>query len=123
MVVRMSFDSASLAETLAWLLAAPHVADGGQSFARNFSAKLREAGLPVWRIGFALLAKHPEVLWRTVRWHEMEGVSVAERPHALARETFFKDSPVALLIDGAAPIPIRRGSWKSWTATSTAPLG
>lgn len=107
MVCRMPFDAANLGETFAWLLAAPHVSDGGQAFARGLAAKLREAGLPVWRISFALLAKHPEVLWRTVRWHETDGVSVVERAHELARETYFKDSPVALLIEGAAPIRVR----------------
>jgi adenylate cyclase len=103
----MPFDSASLAGTFAWLLAAPHVSDGGQTFAKDLSASLRDAGLPLWRVSFALLAKHPEVLWRTVRWHATEGVSVVERAHDLARESFFKYSPVALLIDGAPPIRVR----------------
>ena len=103
----MHFDPSCVPEMNAWLLGAPHVGDGAQSFARGLATSLRERGLPLWRISFALLAKHPEVLWRTVRWHEAEGVTVVERPHELAREAFFKNSPVAQLIGGAAPIRVR----------------
>jgi adenylate cyclase len=103
----MSFDVSHVPELSNWLLEVPHVADGGQSFALGLSTLLREKGLPLWRISFALLAKHPEVLWRTVRWNETEGVSVVERAHELAKESSFKGSPVALLIDGSAPIRVR----------------
>jgi adenylate cyclase len=103
----MSFDAACVAEVKRWLLETSHVADGGQTFALGLATLLREQGLPLWRISFALLAKHPEVLWRTVRWHETEGVSVVERAHELAKESYFKGSPVALLIDGAEPIRVR----------------
>jgi adenylate cyclase len=103
----MSFSAACIPEVSRWLLETPHVDDGAQSFALGLATLLRDQGLPLWRISFALLAKHPEVLWRTVRWHETEGVSVVERAHELAKESFFKGSPVALLVTGAAPIRVR----------------
>jgi len=106
----MHFDPSRVPEMQTWLLDAPHVPDGGQSFVRDLATSLRGWGLPLWRISFSLLAKHPEVLWRTVRWHETEGVTVVGRAHELARAASFKDSPVALLVAGAAPIRVRLGS-------------
>lgn len=103
----MAFDVSSVSEVSGWLLDAPHASDGGQSFVAGLAGLLRKQGLPLWRISCALLAKHPEVLWRTVRWHETEGVSVVDRAHELAKESFFKGSPVALLIEGASPIRVR----------------
>lgn len=103
----MHFDSSGVPDVNAWLLGEPHVADGGRSFVQALALSMRERGLPLWRISFALLAKHPEVLWRTVRWHESEGTTVVDRAHELARETSFKGSPVALLVDGAGPIRVR----------------
>ena len=58
----MHFNASCVPEMHAWLLGASHVADGGQSFARDLATSLRSRGLPLWRISFALLAKHPEVL-------------------------------------------------------------
>ena len=94
----MGFDVSRVAEVQACLLSAPHVADGGQSFARGLTALQRQLGLPLWRASFSLLTKHPEVLWRTVQWHETDGVKALERQHQTMRDTFFTNSPVALLI-------------------------
>ena len=89
------------------VLHAPHVDDGGPTFVRDLAERLRAGGLPLWRVSLALLTKHPEVLWRTVQWHEVDGVKVLERQHQTSQEPFFTDSPVALLIRGAAPIRVR----------------
>ena len=53
---------------------------------RLSATSLRDRGLPLWRISFSLLAKHPEVRWRTVRWHETQGTAGLERVHDLSRE-------------------------------------
>lgn len=90
-----------------WLLNAAHVPDGGVSFTRGLVERLRELGLPVWRVSLSLLTKHPEVLWRTVQWHEGESVKVLDRPHERLHDPFFTRSPVALLLEGAAPIRVR----------------
>jgi adenylate cyclase len=87
-----------------WLRSAPHVADGGQTFVRELASRLRAAGLPIWRMSLALLNKHPELLWRTVQWHEHEGVNAIEREHRTALDAFFTDSPVAALRQGTAAI-------------------
>jgi adenylate cyclase len=87
-----------------WLRTAPHVADGGQSFVQELASRLRAAGIPLWRSSLALLTKHPELLWRSVQWHEHEGVKAVEREHRTALDTFFTDSPVAALRRGGAPI-------------------
>jgi adenylate cyclase len=105
----MGFDASCVPEVNAWLLGAPHVGDGGQSFARSLAALLRQLGLPLWRASFSLLTKHPEVLWRTLQWHESDGVKAIERQHQTMRDAYFTSSPVALLIDGAAPIRVPLG--------------
>jgi len=68
---------------------------------------LRFGGLPLWRMSVALPTKHPEVLWRSVQWHEADGVKVIEREHRTTEEPFFKESPVALLVQGSPPIRVR----------------
>jgi adenylate cyclase len=90
-----------------WLLNAAHVPDGGPSFTRSLVERLRALGLPVWRVSLALLTKHPEVLWRTLQWHESDGVRILDRQHETSHDPFFTRSPVALLIQGAAPIRVR----------------
>src|SRR5580658_539442 len=89
-----------------WLLQAPHVPDGGPSFVRDLAERLRSSGLPLWRMSLALPTKHPEVLWRSVQWHEGEGAKIIEREHRTTLEPFFKESPVALLVRGSAPIRV-----------------
>jgi adenylate cyclase len=103
----MRFDARQAAEMGSWLLGAAYVADGGLSLAEALATSLRDRGLPLWRISFSLLAKHPEVRWRTVRWHETQGTSGLERAHDLSGEALFRDSPVALLVSGAEPIRVR----------------
>jgi adenylate cyclase len=100
---------AAIPEIEEWLLAVAHVPDGGQSFVGELSARLHAAGLPLWRVSLALLNKHPELKWRTVRWHEDDGVSAIERRHQTALEPYFKDSPVARLVAGAPPIRVPLG--------------
>src|SRR5262245_23988063 len=90
-----------------WLLSAAHVADGGPSFVRDLVARLRALGLPLWRVSLSLLTKHPEVLWRTLQWHDDEGVRILDRRHQTYQDPFFTLSPVALLVRGSAPIRVR----------------
>jgi adenylate cyclase len=103
----MGFDASSVPAITTWLLSTPHVSDGGRSFAAGLAAELGAQGLLLWRCSLSLLTKHPEVLWRTVQWHETEGVKVLDRQHQTARDAYFTSSPVAMLIDGAAPIRVR----------------
>jgi adenylate cyclase len=103
----MGFDASGVPSVNAWLLRQPHVPDGGRSFVHALAQFMREQGLPLWRISCALLAKHPEVLWRTVRWHETDGSTMLDRAHELALEPSFKGSPVALLVTGSSPIRVR----------------
>jgi adenylate cyclase len=90
-----------------WLLHSARVDDGGISFVREFAERVRSLGLPLWRVSMSLLTKHPEVLWRTLQWHETEGAKFVEREHRTSRDPFFTQSPVARLVAGAAPIRVR----------------
>ena len=103
----MTLALSQVPEIADWLLTLDHVDDGGPSFAASLAERLRACGLPLWRMSVALPTKHPEVLWRSVQWLEAEGVKVIDREHQTAEERYFKDSPVALLIQGAAPIRVR----------------
>src|SRR5689334_15219732 len=89
-----------------WLLSVAHVDDGGTSFVRDLAAQLRARGLPLWRVSLSLLTKHPEVLWRTVQWHEDDGVRILDRQHKSFQDPFFTLSPVALLLRGSASIRV-----------------
>ena len=77
-----------------WLMDVEHVEDGGESFAGALAERLRSAGVPVWRLSFALMTKHPEVLWRTVLWKAGEVVA-RDQPHARLLEPFYTQSAVA----------------------------
>ena len=77
-----------------WLMDVEHVEDGGESFAAGLAERLKSAGVPVWRLSFALMTKHPEVLWRTVQWKD--GVVVArDQSHARLLEAFYTESAVS----------------------------
>jgi adenylate cyclase len=105
-----------VAGVVRWLVDVEHVEDGGESFAAGLAERLAGAGVAVWRLSFALLTKHPEVLWRTVQWKD--GVVVArDQPHARLLEAFYTESAVARaresgervrvkLVDGALAYPV-----------------
>jgi adenylate cyclase len=100
-----------------WLMDVPHVEDDGAAFAHALSERLLRAGLPLWRVSYALMTMHPEVLWRTVQWRAGAGVVVRDQPHQRLDDAFYTDSPVATarrtptpirvrLVDGVLPFPI-----------------
>ena len=93
-----------------------HVEDGGESFGGALAERLVAAGLPLWRLSFALMTKHPEVLWRTVQW-KAGSVVVRDQPHARLLERFYTHSAVARarqsgervrvrLLPGELPYPV-----------------
>lgn len=105
-----------------WLLAAPHVDDGGESLMAGLVAAVRAAGVPLWRCSFSLITKHPELVWRTVQWHAADGdaldptlaattagVTAIERTRAALDEPYFQDSPIAALRRGAPAIRVVLG--------------
>src|SRR5262249_16298206 len=104
---RMVVEPSGTTELAEWLLHAPRVEDGGLSFVQNLAERLRAIGMPLWRVSMSLLTKHPEVRWRNLRWHETEGAQVIQRQHQTSFDPFFTESPVALLVQGYAPIRVR----------------
>ncbi|HEY0191481.1 MAG TPA: adenylate/guanylate cyclase domain-containing protein [Kofleriaceae bacterium] len=109
----------SLATVATWLLTAPHVDDGGESFMAGLAAAVHAAGVPLWRASFSLITKHPELVWRTVQWHAtggdaldptraatIPGVSAIERTRAALDEPYFQNSPIAALRRGAPAIRV-----------------
>ena len=99
--------SAEAAEIQRWLMDVPHVADGGAGFMRALAGRLVAAGLPVWRISYALQTMHPEVLWRTVRWEQGDAVTLVDQPYARLLDPFYTQSPVARLREGAGVVRVR----------------
>jgi adenylate cyclase len=87
----------------AWLLSARHHDDGGLSFMDELVALLRGQGLPLWRVSFSLMTKHPELVWHTVKWHEDSGVERIDRNRRTLDVSYFTASPLPLLQQGAAP--------------------
>ena len=102
-----------------WLIDAPHD-DDGAALIRAFATRLKSAGLPLWRVSYALMTMHPEVLWRTMQWQQRgdgDEVVVRDQPHARLEDDFYKGSPVAVvrrtqcparvrLVEGDLPYPI-----------------
>ncbi|HEX4416312.1 MAG TPA: adenylate/guanylate cyclase domain-containing protein [Kofleriaceae bacterium] len=98
-----------IAELGAWLLGAAHVDDGGLALMTELVARLRTHGVPLWRCSFSLMTKHPELVWRTVQWNEVDGVTAVERSRAQLDAPYFQRSPIAVLRRGGAPIRVALG--------------
>lgn len=102
-----SLDSSALQR---WLVDVPHVDDGGPAFMRDLVERLVSLGLPLWRVSYALMTMHPEILWRSVQWHEGQGVTVVDREHARLDAPFYRESPIAVVRAGTAPVRVRLGA-------------
>jgi adenylate cyclase len=105
----MAITTASLPSLQRWLVEAPHVGDGGITFARELAEAVRTSGTTLWRSSLCLLTMHPEVFWRNLQWNEQEGVKILERQHETLQTPYFTDSPIAFLRSGAPPIRVRLG--------------
>jgi adenylate cyclase len=92
-------------ELTRWLMDAPHDAADPGAFMRALVDAVAQAGVPIWRASYALMTKHPEVLWRTVRW-KSGVVSIDDQPHARLEDPFYKDSPVRDVRDGMTSIRV-----------------
>ncbi len=90
-----------------WLLQSRLVDDGGRSLMVGLVRVLREQGLPLWRVSFSLMTKHPELVWHTVQWNDVDGVRRLDRHRRTLADTYFPRSPLPLLQQGAAPIRVR----------------
>jgi adenylate cyclase len=91
-----------------WLVDEPRDDDsGGGAFLRALAPRLVAAGLPLWRVSYALMTMHPEVLWRTVGWQAGEGVTVRDQPHARLDEPYYTRSAVAVVRQTQAPMRVR----------------
>lgn len=99
-----SFD---VTDARARILRLSHVADGGASLMAALVAIVRDGGVPISRCNFTLLTRHPEIVWRTVKWTEAAGVRTIDRSRATLSDPYFTRSPVARLQQGAAPIRVR----------------
>lgn len=90
-----------------WLMDHPHDGDGGAAFMRALTGALAEAGIPLWRVSYALMTMHPEVLWRTVQWRAGEDVVVRDQPHERLHDAFYTKSAVAVVRRSRAPVRVR----------------
>lgn len=99
-----------------WLLEAPHAEDDGTAFVTGLAETLRAADFPMWRVQLGLMTKHPEVLWRTLRWCD-GAVTIQDQPHVLLDDPYYTKSAVAVaratgkpvhvpLVDGELPYSI-----------------
>ena len=84
----------------------PHT-DDAAPFMDGLAEHLTAAGLPLWRVSYALMTMHPEVLWRTVQWRAGEKVQVRDQPHARLEDDFYTRSAVARVRETGAPVRVR----------------
>jgi len=92
-----------------WLMDAPHHEDDGTAFLDELARRLVASGLPLSRVSYALMTKHPEVLWRTIQWRAGEHTLVRDQPHARLDDAFYTQSPVAVVRRDGRPIRVRLG--------------
>lgn len=88
-------------------MATPHHAHDSTAFVRALAEQLQGAGVPLWRLRFALMTMHPEVLWRSVFWRADEGASVIDQAHRRLEDPFYTESPVAVVRKGGQPLRVR----------------
>lgn len=98
-----------LADLAHWILAEPHHEDDSTAFARALAAQLAAAGVPLWRMRYALLSMHPEVLWRSVLWRVVEGTNVVDQPHQRLEDPFYTASPIATVRKSGQALRVRLG--------------
>jgi adenylate cyclase len=101
--------SDDVAELSRWLMNEPHDDADSTAFVRALAQRLTEAGVPLWRLRYALLTMHPEVLWRSVFWRADEGASVIDQSHQRLEDPFYTASPIAAVRQTRAPLRIRLG--------------
>src|SRR5689334_20729295 len=100
--------SATATAVQRWLVDAGREDDDGTSFARGLVECLTKVHqLPMWRMSYALMTKHPEVLWRTVQWREGTDITIRDQPHARLEDAFYTKSPVALARRTREPVRVR----------------
>ncbi len=90
-----------------WLVDEPNDPGNHGGFARALAERLTQAGLPIWRVSFALLTMHPEVLWRTVQWKRDAELVVHDQPHARLEDAFYKQSAVAVVRASKKSVRVR----------------
>ncbi|HEX3773834.1 MAG TPA: adenylate/guanylate cyclase domain-containing protein [Polyangiaceae bacterium] len=99
--------AASLPSLTTFLLSEPHHADNHAAFIEALASRLIAAGVPVWRLRYALLTMHPEVLWRSVFWRADEGASMIDQAHQRLGDAFYMSSPVAAVRESLEPLRVR----------------
>ena len=87
-----------------WLMAEPRSEDPA-AFLRALAARLTLFGIPLWRVSYALMTMHPEVLWRTVQLRGTD-VAVRDQPHARLDDPFYTKSAVAVVRRSRSPVRV-----------------
>ena len=89
-----------------WIMAEPHRSDDDAAFVQALAQRLIAAGVPLWRLRYALMTMHPEVLWRSVFWRADEGAAIIDQSHDRLGDSFYTSSPVATVRQSLAPLRV-----------------
>jgi adenylate cyclase len=89
-----------------WIMAEPHRGDDDTAFVQALAQRLIAAGVPLWRLRYALMTMHPEVLWRSVFWRADEGAAIIDQSHHRLSDPFYTSSPVATVRQSLAPLRV-----------------
>ena len=92
-------------------MAEPHQAGDSTAFVRALAERLATEGVPLWRLRYALMTMHPEVLWRSVLWRAAEDAVVIDQSHQRLEDPFYTASPIATVRQSRAAlrVPLRSG--------------
>jgi adenylate cyclase len=87
-----------------WLLRHASRSLGAEGLLERLSLLLRDYGVPVSRASLNVHTLHPEIFVRNIVWALERGTSSETILHFDLLQPIFKDSPVALIYQGAGPI-------------------
>lgn len=94
-----------------WLISAESRSGSLETVMSELAKRLIAAGLPLWRMHAAVLAMHPEVFARSVRWDRKKGIGVAiSSKEILSNPAFVGSSVEAVLRSGTRiHVPLTAG--------------
>jgi adenylate cyclase len=87
-----------------WLLRHASRSFGPEGLLERLCLLLREYGIPVWRASLNVHTLHPEIFVRNLVWSVERGTSSETILHFDLLLPIYRDSPVALIYQGAGPI-------------------
>jgi adenylate cyclase len=90
-----------------WLLREGRLNADPVALVDGLSARLLEAGAPLWRLRLGLFTIHPQVAAWAYVWKHGETTQIERYPHGVRQSAAFIGSPAQRMMDSGAPVRYR----------------